>query len=221
MGKRENIRVMSVDDHELMRRGIRFSLLSVEDLELVAEAHSGEEALRLCDEVGPDVVLMDMYLTGSMDGIATTRAIRERCPQVQVLALSSFFEKGLVQGAMQAGAIGYLVKGVSGAELAEAIRAAYAGRPTLTSEAVEVLIEPTRPQPRLDHDLTKRELEVLTLLVEGLSNAEIADRMYLSVAAIKYHVSNILSKLGASNRTEAAIMALEFNLVIKQQRDED
>ena len=218
MGKRENIRVMSVDDHELMRRGIRFSLLSVEDIELVAEAHSGEEALRLCDEVGPDVVLMDMYLTGSMDGIATTRAIREHCPQVQVLALSSFFEKGLVQGAMQAGAIGYLVKGVSGAELAEAIRAAYAGRPTLTSEAVKVLIEPTRPKSRLGNDLTERELEVLALLVEGLSNAKIADRMYLSVAAIKYHVSNILSKLGASNRTEAVVLAMEHNLVPKSRK---
>ena len=218
MGKRENIRVLSVDDHELMRRGIRFSLLSVEDIELVAEAQSGEEALSLCDEVRPDVVLMDMYLTGSMDGIATTHAIRERCPQVQVLALSSFFEKGLVQGAMQAGAIGYLVKGVSGAELADAIRAAYAGRPTLTSEAVEVLIEPIRPQPRLGHDLTRRELEVLALLVEGLSNAEIADRMYLSVAAVKYHVSNILSKLGASNRTEAVVLAMEHNLVPKSRK---
>lgn len=218
MGKRENIRVLSVDDHELMRRGIRFSLLSVEDIELVAEAQSGEEALSLCDEVRPDVVLMDMYLTGSMDGIATTHAIRERCPQVQVLALSSFFEKGLVQGAMQAGAIGYLVKGVSGAELADAIRAAYAGRPTLTSEAVEVLIDPTRPQSRLGNDLTERELEVLALLVEGLSNAEIADRMYLSVAAVKYHVSNILSKLGASNRTEAVVLAMEHNLVPKSRK---
>ena len=218
MGKRENIRVLSVDDHELMRRGIRFSLLSVEDIELVAEAQSGEEALSLCDEVRPDVVLMDMYLTGSMDGIATTHAIRERCPQVQVLALSSFFEKGLVQGAMQAGAIGYLVKGVSGAELADAIRAAYAGRPTLTSEAVEVLIEPIRPQTRLGNDLTERELEVLALLVEGLSNAEIADRMYLSVAAVKYHVSNILSKLGASNRTEAVVLAMEHNLVPKSRK---
>ena len=218
MGKRENIRVLSVDDHELMRRGIRFSLLSVEDIELVAEAQSGEEALSLCDEVGPDVVLMDMYLTGSMDGIATTRAIRERCPQVQVLALSSFFEKGLVQGAMQAGAIGYLVKGVSGAELAEAIRAAYAGRPTLTSEAVEVLIEPNRSQSQLGNDLTERELEVLAVLVEGLSNAEIADRMYLSVAAVKYHVSNILSKLGASNRTEAVVLAMEHNLVPKSRK---
>jgi len=218
MGKRENIRVLSVDDHELMRRGIRFSLLSVEDIDLVAEAQSGEEALSLCDEVRPDVVLMDMYLTGSMDGIATTRSIRERCPQVQVLALSSFFEKGLVQGAMQAGAIGYLVKGVSGAELADAIRAAYAGRPTLTSEAVEVLIDPTRPQSRLGNDLTERELEVLALLVEGLSNAEIADRLYLSVAAIKYHVSNILSKLGASNRTEAVVLAMEHNLVPKSRK---
>ena len=218
MGKRENIRVLSVDDHELMRRGIRFSLLSVEDIDLVAEAQSGEEALSLCDEVRPDVVLMDMYLTGSMDGIATTRSIRERCPQVQVLALSSYFEKGLVQGAMQAGAIGYLVKGVSGAELADAIRAAYAGRPTLTSEAVEVLIDPTRPQSRLGNDLTERELEVLALLVEGLSNAEIADRMYLSVAAVKYHVSNILSKLGASNRTEAVVLAMEHNLVPKSRK---
>jgi NarL family two-component system response regulator LiaR len=217
MGKQESIRVLSVDDHELMRRGIRFSLLSVEDIDLVAEAHSGEEAISQCEEVRPDVVLMDMYLTGSMDGIAATRAIREHFPQVQVLALSSFFEKDLVQGAMQAGAIGYLVKGVSGAELADAIRAAYAGRPTLTGEAVEALVQSGAPSPQLGHDLTEREREVLALLVEGLSNAAIADRLYLSVAAIKYHVSNILSKLGATNRTEAAILALEYDLVPKRK----
>ena len=115
------IRVLTVDDHELLRQGIYYSLLSIDDIELVAEAQEGEEALHLCGEIKPDVVLMDMRLPGEMDGIATTKVIRRRYPQVQVLALSSFFDKDLVQGAMQAGAIGYLVKGVSGEELANAI----------------------------------------------------------------------------------------------------
>jgi NarL family two-component system response regulator LiaR len=207
------IRVMTVDDHQLLRRGIRFSLLSVDDIEVVAEAQSGEEAMRLCEEARPDVVLMDMRLVGGMDGVAATQAIRSHCPQVQVLALSSFHDRDLVQGAMQAGAIGYLVKGTSAEELAEAIRAAHAGRPTLATEAIEVLVQPAVPAPALGHDLTVRELEVLALLVEGLSNAKIAARLYVSVAAVKYHVSGILSKLGAANRTEAAALAREHKLL--------
>ena len=214
----ETIRVLTVDDHELLRKGIRFTLLSVDDIELVGGASSGEDALLVCEELQPDVVLMDMHLTGDMDGVATTRAIREVCPHVQVLALSSFYDRELVQGAMQAGAIGYLVKGGSVKELADAIRAAYAGRPTLASEAVEALIEPTQLQSQLGHDLTDREREVLALLVKGLSNAQIAEQMYLSVAAVKYHVSNILSKLGAANRTEAAALALENDLVPKSRK---
>ncbi len=207
------IRVMTVDDHQLLRRGIRFSLLSVDDIEVVAEAQSGEEAMRLCEEARPDVVLMDMRLAGSMDGVAATRAIRNRCPQAQVLALSRLHDRDLVQGARQAGAIGYLGKGTSAEELAEAIRAAHAGRPTMATEAIEVLVQPAVPAPALGHDLTVREREVLALLVEGLSNAEIAASMHLSVAAIKYHVSGILSKLGAANRTEAAALAREHNLL--------
>ena len=218
MAKPETIRVITVDDHELLRRGIRFSLLSVDDIELVGDACSGEDALLVCEELQPDVVLMDMRLTGDMDGVAATRAIREHYPHMQVLALSSFYEKDLVRGVMQAGAIGYLVKGVSGAELAEAIRAAYAGRPTLASEAVEVLVQPTERAPSLGNDLTQREQEVLVLLVEGLSNPLIAERLFISVAAVKYHVSGILSKLGAANRTEAAMLAMEYNLVPKNKK---
>lgn len=215
MSDTDCIRLMTVDDHQLLRRGIRFSLLSVDDIEVVAEAHNGEEAVALCDEAKPDVVLMDMRLTGEMDGVAATQAIRARFPQVQVLALSSYHDRELVQRAMQAGAIGYLVKGMPAEELAGAIRAAHAGRPTLAPEAVAALVHAERPAPALGYDLTEREREVLALLVQGSSNAEIAASVHLSVAAVKYHVSGILSKLGAANRTEAAALAREHNLLDK------
>lgn len=218
MDKPEKIRVITVDDHELLRRGISFSLLSVDDIELVGDACSGEDALRVCEELQPDVVLMDMRLTGDMDGVAATRAIKEHYPHMQVLALSSFYERDMVQGVMQAGAIGYLVKGVSGGELAEAIRAAYAGRPTLASEAVEVLVQPPPAEPLIDTNLTDQEQDVLALLAEGLSNPEIAKRQNYSVAAVKYHVSNILSKLGATNRTEAVRLAMEYDLLPKSKK---
>ena len=215
MAENQTIRVLAVDDHELLRRGIYYSLLTADDVDVVGEAQNGEEALRQCAEVKPNVVLMDMRMPGEMDGIATTRAIRAQFPQVQVVALSSFFDQQLVHSAMQAGAISYLVKGVSGQELTNAIRAAYAGQSTLTAEALDMLVQPVEPTHQKDYDLTARETEVLALLVEGLSNAEIAKCLYVSVAAIKYHVSSILSKLGVANRTEAAVLAREHNLVPK------
>lgn len=149
MNRSRPIRVMTVDDHDILRGGIRFSMLAFDDLELVAEAHSGQEALRLCDELQPDVVIMDMLMP-EMNGVDTTQAIRSQHPHVQVLVLSSFHDADLVQRAVQAGAIGYLVKGVSADELAEAIRDAYAGRTALGPEAAQVLSQRDDTSPPAD-----------------------------------------------------------------------
>lgn len=214
MSESRCIRVMTVDDHEILHGGIEFFLLACDDLELVAKARSGEEALRLCDEVRPDVVLMDMRMPG-MDGIEATRAMRNRHPDVQVVALSSFHDPDLVQRAMQAGAIGYLVKGISAAELAAAIRSAHAGRPALTMEAVEALVQATKGPPKPDVDLSERERQILTLVAGGLSNAEIGQQLGVSVSTVKYHVRGILSKLGAACRAEAVALALEQDLIPK------
>jgi NarL family two-component system response regulator LiaR len=209
-----HIRVLTVDDHEIFRGGIRFLLLAFDDIELVGEACSGEEALHLCEQVQPDVVLMDIMMP-KMDGVEATRAIRQRFPDVQVLALTSYQDRGLVQRAMQAGAIGYLLKGVSMDRLGEAIRQAHARQPTLSAEAVESLVQAAGTPHGIGQDLTEREREVLEVLAGGLSNTEIAARLVISVSAVKYHISSILSKLGATNRTEAVILALQHHLLPK------
>ncbi len=204
------IRVMLVDDHDMVRRGLSVFLKVKADLELVGEAGNGQEALRLCEKARPDVVLMDLVMP-EMDGTTATRLIRERWPQVQVIALTSFQEKKLVQEALQAGAISYLLKNVSADDLAEAIRAAHAGRSTLAPEATQALIESDRQEP--DYGLTPREQEVLALLAEGLTNPEIAERLVISHSTARTHVSHILSKLDVSNRAEAVALALRRELV--------
>jgi len=206
------IRVLLVDDHAVVRSGLGAFLLAFDDLDLVGEASSGEEAVRLCDRLQPDVVLMDLVMPG-MDGAQATRSIRQKCPAIQVIALTSFKEKELVEGVMEAGAIGYLLKNVSADELAKAIREAHAGRPTLAPEAAQALIQATREPPQIGFDLTDREIEVLALLVEGLSNPEIAERLVVSRSTIKFHVSSILSKLGAASRTEAVAVAVKEGLL--------
>jgi NarL family two-component system response regulator LiaR len=206
------IRVIAVDDHEVVRGGIRYALLDCDDIELVGEAYSGEDALRLCEQALPDVALVDLMMPG-MDGVETTRAIRKRFPQVQILVLTSFHDKNIVPRAMQAGAIGYLLKGVSNQELVEAIRAAHADQPVLAKEAMADLVQAAAPSPRLGDDLNEREREVLALLAQGLSNKEIAERLFLSLATVKYHVRLLLSKLGASSRAEAVALAWQHNLI--------
>ncbi len=211
MTEPKQIRVLVVDDHAVVRSGLRFFLLTEDDIEVIGEAHNGEQALRLCALLQPDVVLMDIMMP-KMDGIAATRAIRKRFQHVQVVALTSYQEPDQVRQALQAGAISYLLKGVLSADLVEAIRAAHAGRSIMASETTQLLVQ-ALAQPRLDPGLTNREREVLALMVEGLKNAAIAEQLVISRNTVRFHVRNILSKLNASNRTEAVGLAVQQGLL--------
>jgi NarL family two-component system response regulator LiaR len=206
------IRVMLVDDHTMVRRGLVTFLKVFDDLQLAGEAESGEAAIQLCAEVLPDVILMDMVLP-RMDGAAATRLIRQQYPQVQVIVLTSFKEGELIKNALEAGAIGYLLKNVSADELAQAIRAAHSGRATLSPEAAQSLVQTIHHPQTPGLDLTEREREVLTLMIEGLNNTQIAGRLSVSPSTIKSHVSNILSKLRVSSRTEAVTLALRNRIL--------
>ncbi len=205
------IRVMIVDDHAVVRSGLGAFLSVIPDLEMVGEAENGNEAVVRCGLLKPDVVLMDLMMPVT-DGVTATRLIGEKYPTVRVIALTSFREDSLVQGALQAGAIGYLMKNVSATELATAIRSAYAGKMTLSPEAAEALIH-LSTQAKDRDELTGRERDVLKLMVDGLNNAEIADRLVVSLSTVKYHISNILSKLGVENRVAAVTLAIQKKLV--------
>ena len=208
---KQPIRVLVVDDHAVVRRGLATFLLASSDLLLAGEAGSGAEAVQLCGEVQPDVVLMDLVMP-DMDGATATQQIRQRCPDVHVLALTSFHDEDLVQRALQAGAIGYLLKNVSADQLADAIRAASAGRPTLAPEAAQVLIQATTQPKSHGSTLTVREREVLALMVRGLTNPQIAQQLAISRSTVKFHIGSILSKLGVPSRTEAVVVAIQHHL---------
>lgn len=205
------IRVMIVDDHAVVRSGLGAFLSVIPDLELVGEAENGDLAVVRCGHLHPDVILMDLMMPGT-DGVTATRLIRQKHPQTQVIALTSFQEDELVQNAMQAGAIGYLMKNVSAQELATAIRAAKGGKMTLSPEAAQALVHATQ-QAAETESLTERELDVLRLMVDGLNNAEIAERLVVSLSTVKYHISNILMKLEVENRVAAVTTAMQKKLV--------
>lgn len=211
MAKNNKIRVMLVDDHAVVRSGLGAFLSIIPDLQLVGEAENGDEAVVRCGLLKPDVILMDLMMPGT-DGVEATRIIHDKYPSVHVLALTSFQEDGLVQGAMQAGATGYLMKNVSARELANAIRCAHAGKMTLSPEAAEALVH-AHAQAKETEGLTEREQEVLKLMVDGLNNAQIAESLVVSLSTVKYHISNILMKLGVENRVAAVTMAIQKKLV--------
>lgn len=212
MAELKRIRVMVVDDHLIVREGLAALLEAFPDMYLAGEAASGEEAIERYKQVRPDVVLMDLIMPG-MSGIHAIRAIRQQQPAVQILVLTSYKEKEYVRGALEAGAIGYLLKNLSAAELAQAIRNASMGEPTVATEATRALIDVVTQPFTPGADLTERERQVLALITQGLSNGQIALQLELSPSTIKNHISRIFSKLGVATRTEAATLALRHKLV--------
>ena len=206
------IRVLLVDDHAVVRGGLRFFLAGADDIEIVGEGASGAEALELVAQLPPDLVIMDVMMP-VMDGITATQELRRRFPQVRVLALTSFGEGALVQRALQAGAIGYLLKDTQGSELVGAVRTAFAGAPVLSPDVTLALVTALNTPPTPGGDLSERELEVLRLMVAGRSNEQIAERLYISRNTVRHHVHNILSKLHSANRTEAVALAMQHKLI--------
>lgn len=211
-GSEKRIRVLIVDDHEVVRRGLALFLLPFDDFELVGAASDGLEALTVCEEVKPDVILMDIVMPG-MDGVAATRVIREKYPATQIIGLSTFKDEDMVREMLKSGATGYLLKNAAIDELANAIRTAMTGKMILSPEAAKALIHaPARPVASR-YNLTEREREVLGLMVEGLNNIEIAGRLFVARSTVKFHVSSILAKLNVTSRVEAVSLALQVGLI--------
>ena len=212
MNDAQLIKVMIVDDHAMVRTGLATFLEISDGMSLVAEADNGLEAISLCEQTNPDVILMDLFMP-EMDGVTATKEIRKQFPETQVIVITSFDEGSMVQDAIKAGAISYLLKNASMEELADAIRSAHAGKATMAQEALQALVKQTS-QPKTSHyGLTAREKEILVLLVEGLNNPKISEKLHISIGTTRTHVSNIFNKLGVSNRAEAIAMALRNNLV--------
>lgn len=205
------IRILIVDDHSVVRSGLSAFLSVNPNMELVGEAENGEQALVRAGILQPDVILMDLMMP-VMDGVTAIRAIKGKHPHIQIIALTSFQEDELVQNALKSGAVGYLMKNVSSRELADAIKSAHQGKMVLSSEAAQALVRVTQQVQEIE-TLTEREREVLKLMVEGLNNAEIAERLVVSLSTVKFHISNILMKLGVDNRVAAVTAAIQKKLV--------
>jgi NarL family two-component system response regulator LiaR len=214
MTESQTLRVLIVDDHAMVRTGLADFISAFDWMEPVGEAKDGVEAVDFCKTYDVDVVLMDMMMP-VMDGSEATRRIMALGKPIKIIILTSFYEQGLVQQALKAGATSYLLKNVRAEELAVAILAAYSGHSMLSPEATEALIQTSSHGPGARFDLTERERQVLTLLAQGHSNLEISNRLSISTATVKYHLSSIFSKLEAKNRVEAVTIALEHNLVEK------
>ena len=212
MTDRKPIKVMIVDDHPIVRDGMKNMLLVFEDLEYAGEAENGRAALDCLRQSVPDVILMDIAMP-EMGGIEATRLILAQYPQVKVIMLTSYPEDDLIQESLQAGALGYLLKNSTINSLANAIRTVYAGQPVLAPEVTKALIRIKTGPMKPGADLSQREQEVLGLMVDGLSNEEIAERLVISPATARHHVSACIQKLGASNRAQASAMAVKLGLV--------
>jgi two-component system, NarL family, response regulator LiaR len=204
------IRVILVDDHLQMHRIVQAILASISDIQLVGQGANGQEGIILCEQYQPDIVLMDVVMP-IMDGIEATKILHERLPEVKILVLSSFQDHESVHAMLRNGAVGYLTKGSLARDLAETIRATQQGKMVFSSEVGAHLV--ASPQPAVDFHLTDRELEVLVLLAEGLTNQQSAMKLSISQSTLKYHMANIYQKLGVQTRSEALVLAAKNNLI--------
>lgn len=212
MADKAKIRVMIVDDHDMLRSGLRVFIDTFDDIELVGEASNGERAVELCQQLQPDVVLMD-YQMPRMNGIEAITEIKKNQPHIEFIMLTSFVDDSMVERALQAGALGYLLKDAGVDDLHRAVVRAYDGQSVLAPEATQVLVKATVRSPSLGHDLTDREVEILALVAVGKSNSEIGEDLHISRSTVKNHISNIFAKLNTDSRTEAAALAVQYGIV--------
>lgn len=206
------IKIMIVDDHAMVRSGLRMFLLAFDDLAFAGEASNGNDAVKLAEKIQPDLVLMDLIMPG-MDGLHATYELHKNYPAIKIIALTSFSDAQLILDAIEAGVSGCLFKNTSANELANAIRAVMAGNSIFSPEVTQLIMSAGDKKNRPAFDLTSRELDVLQLMVDGKNNQEISQALTLSLSTIKFHVSNILSKMNAHNRGEVISIALKHHLV--------
>lgn len=205
---------MLVDDHDMVRHGLTVLLEAFDDFEVVGQTNDGQMALTLCHACQPDIVLMDLLMP-HMDGVAATWLIHDKFPNIRIVALTSSTDEILVDAALKAGATSYILKTGSIDEVAEAVRAAYHGKSTLAPEAVDALVLTLRQPKVTGDDLTRRQREILSLMIEGLHNIQIAKRLVISTSTVKNHVASIFVKLGVKSCTQAIALAVRQNILDK------
>lgn len=215
LSEEKDVRVLLVDDHEMVRIGLAAVLSTEDGIEVVGEAGNGMDGLRMAREYKPDVVLMDLVMEG-MDGIETTRRVMEEMPDCRVIVLTSFLDDEKMYPVIEAGAFSYLLKTSRASEIADAIRAAARGQSVLESQVASKMMNrfrrPAQAAPQPHEELTEREMEVLQLIAQGKSNQEVADELYIGIKTVKYHLTNLFGKLGVEDRTQAAIYAHRHGL---------
>ncbi|MGN1400657.1 MAG: response regulator [Bacillus sp. (in: firmicutes)] len=208
------IRILFVDDHEMVRIGVSAYLTAQPDMEVVGEAGDGEEGVKKALELRPDIVLMDLVMKG-MDGIQATKEIMSQWPEAKIIIVTSFLDDEKVYPALEAGATSYMLKTSKASEIADAVRATFRGQSVLEPEVTGKMMQRMRGQQKTEphEELTNREMEILLLMTEGKSNQEIADELFIAQKTVKVHVSNILSKLDVQDRTQAVIYAFKHSIV--------
>lgn len=208
----EKIRVLIVDDHEMVRMGLATYLNTEKDIEVIGEASNGKQGIDLAERLQPDVILMDLVME-EMDGISATKEIKTRLPDIKIIVLTSFIDQDKVFPVIEAGAFSYLLKTSRAEEIAKAIREAVKGNPTIECKVTSMMISKMQRDPQKHETLTQRELEVLILIGKGLSNKEIGEELFIGIKTVKTHVSNILAKIEVDDRTQAAIYANRHGLI--------